>query len=76
MGLLRSLVLLPLKGPMDAALWVTGQILTAAEEEMNDPGTLRRALLALEQDLLAGRISEEDYDAAETQILLRLRGIA
>ena len=74
MGLLRSIILLPLRGPMDGALWVTGQILTAAETEMNDPGTLRRALLSLEQDLLAGRIGEDDYDIAETEILMRLRG--
>jgi len=74
MGLIRSLLMLPVKGPMDGALWVTGQIMGAADREMNDPGTLRKLLQSLEKDLIAGRITEEEYDEAETQILMRLRG--
>ena len=74
MGLIRSLLTLPVKGPMDGALWVTGQILSAAQTEMNDPGTLRKQLKSLEQDLIAGRIGEDEYDTAEMQILVRLRG--
>lgn len=73
MGLLRSLLLLPLKGPVDGALWVTGQIMEAAEAEFNNPATLRKTLHQLEQDLIAGRISEDEYDEAETNILWRLR---
>lgn len=75
MGLIRSLLLLPVKGTLDGVLWVAGQIHDAALAEINDPATLRRALLDLEKQLLAGEISEDDYDAAETRILMRLRGI-
>ena len=73
MGLLRNLLLLPLKGPMDGALWVTRKIVETAEAEVNNPATLRKSLQILEWDLMAGRITEEDYDLAETQILLRLK---
>lgn len=76
MGLLRSLLLLPLKGPMDGALWVTKKIVETAETEVNNPATLRKSLQMLEWDLMAGRMTEEDYDAAETEILQRLRGMA
>jgi len=74
MGLLRSLLLLPVKGSLDGVLWVAGQIHDAALSEINDPSTLRKALQDLENDLIAGSISEEAYDEAETSILIRLRG--
>ena len=75
MGLLRSLLLLPIKGPMDGALWVTEKLVEAAEAEVNNPAALRKSLQALELDLLAGRISEDAYDDAETLILMRLKAI-
>ena len=75
MGLIRSLLMLPVKGTLDGVLWVAGQIHEAALAEINDPATLRRALLDLEKRLLAGDISEDEYDEAETRILMRLRGI-
>lgn len=75
MGLLRALLTLPVAGPLDGVLWIAGQIHEAAIAEINDPAALRRALVNLEQDLLAGRIDEDTYDAAETRILMRLRGL-
>jgi len=75
MGLLRSLLMLPVKAPLDGVLWVAGQIHEAAQAEINDPATLRKALQNLEKDLLAGTITEDAYDEAETHILMRLRGI-
>ena len=73
MGLLRNLLMLPIKGPIDGALWVTRKIVETAETEVNNPATLRKSLQMLEWDLMAGRVSEDDYDDAETQILMRLR---
>lgn len=75
MGLLKSLILLPVKGPMDGALWVTKKINEAAEKEFNDPAMLRKTLQALEDDLMAGRITEDAYDEAETQLLVRLKAL-
>ncbi|MFA8442736.1 gas vesicle protein GvpG [Yoonia sp.] len=74
MGLLRSLLSLPVKGPIDGTLWVARQIQDAADKELNDPAALRKALAALETQLLAGAISEEEYDQAETRLLLRIKG--
>jgi hypothetical protein len=69
------LLLLPIKGPMDGALWVTEKLVEVAEGEVNNPATLRKSLKSLEQDLIAGRITEDEYDASETLILTRLRAI-
>lgn len=73
MGLLSKLLLSPIKGPMDGALWVARKVAETAEAELNDPATLRKQLAFLEQELLNGRISEEDYEAAEEDILMRLK---
>ncbi len=74
MGLLRSLLSLPVKGPVDGTLWVARKIQEAADNERNDPAALRKALAALETQLLAGLISEDEYDVAETDLLLRIKG--
>ena len=42
----------------------------------HNPASIRKALASLEQQLLAGEISEEAYDAAETELLLRLKALA
>lgn len=75
MGLLRSLVLLPVKGPMTGAFWVMQKIHETALEEFNDPAMIKRALASLEKALLDGDITEEEYDTAETELLLRLKAI-
>lgn len=76
MGVLRSLLLAPVSGPMKGTLWVAGKIQETAEREFNDPAAIRKALASLEQRLLAGEISEEGYDAAETELLMRLKAVS
>lgn len=76
MGLLRSLILMPVKGPMDGAIWVAQKICDSARQEYNDPATIRKALISIENQLLANEISEEAYDVAETELLLRLKGLS
>lgn len=75
MGLIRSLLTLPVTGTLDGVRWIAGRIEEAALAELNDPAQLRRTLLQMERDLLSGKISEDEYDQAETQILMRLRGL-
>ncbi len=73
MGLLRTLLLAPIKGPMDGTLWVTSKIQEAAEAEYNDPARIRQALRGLEAALLRGEITEDAYDIAEEELLVRLK---
>ena len=76
MGILRSLVLLPVKGPMDGAVWVAHKINESVQQEWNDPASIRKSLVSLEKQLLAGEISEDDYDTAETDLLMRLKALS
>ncbi|MEO0667442.1 MAG: gas vesicle protein GvpG [Pseudomonadota bacterium] len=75
MGLLSSLILLPVKGPMDGAVWVANKVNESVQQEWNNPASIRKALVSLEKQLLAEEISEDAYDAAETELLLRLKAL-
>jgi hypothetical protein len=70
-GLLTGLLTFPL-APVRATVWVAEQVVVAAEREYYDPAPVRRALTELEQDLLAGRIGEDEYDRREDELLDRL----
>ena len=72
MGLLTSLLTLPVAGPIKGALWVMRQVHEAAEAEFYDPGAIKRALVALERQLDAGEIDEETFEQAEALLLDRL----
>lgn len=77
MGLLGEILLLPL-APVRGVAWVTGQVVDAAEQEQI--AQLQRELVALEKELLAGGITEEEFDRREDEILDLLeefdRGVA
>jgi hypothetical protein len=72
MGLLSRLLTAPVSLPVSGALWVAAKVVECAEAELTDPATIRAALEALERDLLAGKISEDAFEAAEAELLARL----
>jgi cytochrome c-type biogenesis protein CcmI len=71
MGLFSRLLTLPLE-PVRGVAWVAETLRDAAEDEYYDEGRIRRQLLELENDLSAGRISEQEYEAAEDELVDRL----
>lgn len=73
MGLLSGLVGLPL-APVRGVVWVADQVEAAARREYRDPAVIRGQLRALAADLDAGRISDDEFDAAEDELLDRLDG--
>lgn len=74
MGLLSRLLFLPVSAPLSGSLWVAKQIADSVERERNSPAALRQALREAEARLIAGDLSEEDYEILETDLLLRLQG--
>ena len=73
MGLLTTLLTLPVAGPIKGALWLTGKIHEQALQAINDPAEIKRQILRLEEALEAGEIDEDTYEAAELALLTRLR---
>jgi len=75
MGLLSGLLGLPL-APLRGVGWVLEQVVREAERQYADPAPIHRELAELETDLLAGRITEEEFGLREDELLDRLEEIA
>jgi hypothetical protein len=55
--------------------FVLGKIAAAVDAELNDDSRLREELLAAQMRLELGEITEEEFRAAEADLLARLREI-
>ena len=73
MGLLLNVVGAPISGPIQGLMWLARVLQEQAERALYDEDGIRAALLALEDRLEAGTISEDDYDAEERVLLERLK---
>jgi cytochrome c-type biogenesis protein CcmI len=71
-GLFLSLVTLPVSGPVGGVLWVAEQVRAAAEREYFDEGAIRQRLADLEQQVEAGELAEDEFEAASDELFQRL----
>jgi len=71
MGLLTSLVTLPL-APVRGVVWVARTLAEYAEEEMYGEAGVRRRLLEIEAAHAAGEMSDDERDREEREALARL----
>ena len=74
--MLLKLLSLPVTSPIRGALWLAEELHDAAEREQNDPAVLRAELSRLEQQLDAGEIDEERFEALEEDLIARLQRAA
>jgi cytochrome c-type biogenesis protein CcmH/NrfG len=63
----------PISGPLRTVAWIGGAIRDAVDSKLNDPAEIKRTLAALEQQLDAGIISEQDYERMEMELIERLQ---
>lgn len=75
MGILLNLLTLPVLGPIRGVVWVGKELGNQAERELYDDDAVRSELLALEEKLDLGEISEEEYREQEGALLQRLNAI-
>lgn len=73
MGLLTTLLTLPVTGPVKTAWWIAEKLHEQALNTLNDPAEIKRALVRLEAQLDAGELTEEEFEALELELLTRLR---
>ncbi|MFD0275147.1 gas vesicle protein GvpG [Kitasatospora sp. NPDC127111] len=71
MGLITGILMLPL-APVRGAIWVAEQVANEAERQYYNPAPVEEALKSLEQELIAGQISEEEFDRREEELLNEL----
>jgi uncharacterized membrane protein len=76
MGILWKVVSFPVLGPIRGVMWIAEQVLDQAQSEFYDEDEIRGEMVDLEMRYEAGEISEEQYDAAEAELLERLRASA
>ncbi len=73
MGLLTTLLTLPVSGPLAGLMFIGEKLAEAADKEAFDPDAIKRQLVALEKQLDAGVITEEAFEEAELILLNQLR---
>ncbi len=72
MGLLGTIVTAPLAGPFRGVLWLVKTLAEHAEQELYDTDKIRKDLLGLEQQFELGKITLEEFESAEAELLQRL----
>jgi len=73
--MLFDLLLLPFVGPVKGLAAVARQVQEMVDKELNNPVEIKKRLNDLQFDLEMGRISEEEYQKGESELLERLEQI-
>ena len=71
-GPTRRDVTAPLAGPIKGVLWIVQTLAEHAERELYDEDNIRKDLLRLEQQYELGKITIEEFESAEAELLERL----
>ena len=72
MSILGTIVTAPLVGPIKGGLWIVKTLAEHAERELYDEDNIRKDLLRLEQQYELDKITLEEFESAETELLQRL----
>jgi len=75
MGLVMNLLTLPVTGPFRGAMWILKMMAERAEHDMYDEGAVRAQLMELELRYELKEINEEEYLAAEEELLAELKAV-
>jgi hypothetical protein len=73
MGIFSSLLSLPVTAPLSGVAWVAAKLTEAAEAQFYNPEVIKNTLAGLEEQLVAGLITEDQYEEQEMVLLLRLK---
>jgi hypothetical protein len=71
MGLLSGVLTLPL-APVRGVLWLGQKLEDEARRQWSDPATVRRELAAADAEYEAGRLSAEERDRIQDELVARL----
>ena len=75
MGIFFDLLSFPVTGPLKGLIWIAEKVKDQAEGEIYNEDNIRGQLMELELHLDLGEITEDEYMAAEEELLARLRVI-
>ena len=72
MSILGTILTAPLLGPLKGVLWIVETLAEHAERELYDEDNIRKDLLRLEQQYDLGKITLEEFENSESELLERL----
>lgn len=72
MGILGTVLSAPFAGPVKGVMWIVRTLAEHAERELYDEDNIRRDLLKLEQQYDLEKITLEEFESAESELLQRL----
>jgi gas vesicle protein GvpG len=72
MGLLSTIVTTPFVAPFKGVMWIVQTLADHAEQELYNEDNIRKDLLQLEQQLDLGKVTLEEFESAESELLQRL----
>ena len=75
MGLLTTLVLFPITGPVKGIQWTLGKVQRVVEEELTDDSSIKQELMELQMLLELGDIDDAEYAEREAALMQRLREV-
>jgi hypothetical protein len=75
MGLLTTVLLFPITGPIAGIRWTLEKVRRVAEEELVDDSRIREELMELQVLLELGDIDEDEYARREATLMERLREV-
>ncbi|MCC5634002.1 gas vesicle protein GvpG [Nostoc sphaeroides] len=73
--MLGKILLLPVMGPISGLMWIGEQIQERTNTEFNDQENLHKQLLSLQLKFDMGEFSEEEFDAQEEELLLKIQAL-
>jgi uncharacterized membrane protein len=74
--MLFKLLTAPVLGPLSFVEWVGEKIDDAVHAQMDDTESLKQQLVELEQRLVKGELTEEEFEAIEIDLVRRLQETA
>ncbi|HUF28989.1 MAG TPA: gas vesicle protein GvpG [Gemmatimonadaceae bacterium] len=75
MGLLSTLLLFPVTGPVKGIRWTLGKVQRVVEEELTDDTPVKQALMELQMLVELGEIDDAEYERREAELMTQLRDV-
>jgi hypothetical protein len=73
--MLGKILLLPVMGPISGLMWIGEQIQERTNTEFDAQENLHKQLLSLQLKFDMGELSEEEFDAQEEELLLKIQAL-
>ena len=73
--MLGKILLLPVMGPISGLMWIGEQIQERTNTEFDAQENLHKQLLSLQLKFDMGDLSEEEFDAQEEELLLKIQAL-